>query len=102
VDDPPIIHHVFTPDIRGWEAERAADGRIRLLVELKNVDPDPIEGNLQAEFRVNGTLRRYNASFSLPGNRTETVNVTYPVPYETLREGGYLRLRVPSASEASG
>jgi hypothetical protein len=99
-DERTPVHYVFTPNIKGWREEEGEDGNLVLVVEMQNVDVEPVEGNLVAnfEFDYNETVR-HNSSFALPGNETATVRASYPIEYDRFRNLTGLNLNVPSVNE---
>lgn len=94
------FHYVFTPNIKSWREEEDEDGNLVLVVEMQNVDVEPVEGNLVAdfEFDYNETVR-YNSTFALPGNETRTIRASYPIEYRRFRNLTGLNLKVPSVNE---
>lgn len=77
------FHHVFTPVLDEWEEREDEDGNLVLVVDVRNVDPDAVTGNVKATFQtMDGETRSYTESFTLGPEDPGTVEMTLPVSYE--------------------
>lgn len=81
--DGVLVPGVNENMIEEWSESKGEDGNLTLSLELRNIDPAPIEGTLKATFATrSGESKQFSRDFTLPAEDTGTVTMSIPVSYE--------------------
>lgn len=69
------------PKVDSWEARENEAGNLTLSLVLNNINPDPVEGTMNATFATTEGQKSYTRSFTLAEDGEE-VTMDVPVAFE--------------------
>lgn len=93
-EETPETEALFRPRIESWSETEGPDGGLILEVELTNINNAAVTGTLRASVEMGDSTERYDNTFELPGDDTDTVEAPLPIAFERFDEVTGLRLTV--------